>query len=256
MPSVRPVTLIVCGLLLGGTALAAAQRGPAPAATGLPADVLRLACAPGIAYEAPPMPLRIAGGQDSFARRIHAPGDLVAINAGVRNGIEVGQEFFVRRLQVSRREPVTAATPATVRTTGWIRVYAVEDTLSLATITHACDTIEIDDYLEPFVMPQPVPAALERPRPERDNYGRVLVGTDRRRSFGRGDFLIIDRGSNHGVTRGMQFVFYRDKRQPENFLYDLGEAVAVDVRPGSSTVEVTVSRDVIQSGDYVAMRRN
>ena len=34
--------------------------------------------------------------------------------------------------------------------------------MSLATITHACDTIEVDDYLEPFVLP-PVPAPSERP---------------------------------------------------------------------------------------------
>ena len=50
-------------------------------------------------------------------------------------------------------------------------------------------------------------------------------------------------------------MLYRNKLQAENFLYDLGEAVAVEVTPDSSTLQVTVSRDAIQSGDLVALRK-
>ena len=38
-----------------------AQRAPSPAPTGLPADVLSLACAPSVAYEVPLVPLRVTG---------------------------------------------------------------------------------------------------------------------------------------------------------------------------------------------------
>ena len=142
-----------------------------------------------------------------------------------------------------------------MRTTGWIKVYAVDDEWSLATITHACDTITIDDYLEPFTLPTVTPAAAERGKPERDNYGRVMVGNDRRRTFGKGDYLIVNRGSDHGITAGALFVFYRDKRQSENFLYELGEATPVDVKQDTATLLVTMSRDTINEGDYVAQRR-
>src|SRR5687768_8674851 len=231
---------LVAAALLGHAAPVSAQRGPAPTVTNLPADVLALACAPQVVYESPAMPLRITGGQDSFVRRAFAPGDLLTINAGRMNGISVGQEYFVRRLQISRREPVTSETPASIRTTGWIKVYAVDDEMSLVTVTHACDTIEVDDYLEPFALPAIVAPSPERGKPERDNYARVMVGQDRRRSFAEGDFVLIDRGSDGGVTPGAHFVFYRDKRQAENFLYDLGEAVAVEVTPQVSTLRVTV----------------
>ena len=158
---------------------AAAQRAPAAAPTKLPADVLALACAPSLTYEAPVAAMRVTGGQDSFVRRIHAPGDLVTINAGTDNGIKVGQEFYVRRVYRPARRRSAATSPATVRTAGWIRVYAVDPAMSLATVTHACDTIEIDDYLEPFALPQ-VPAAADiRSKPEHDNYGRVMTGADR-----------------------------------------------------------------------------
>ena len=74
----------------------------------------------------------------------------------------------------------------------------------------------------------------------------MLVGTDRRTSFGKGDYFVIDRGSDHGITSGSQFVLYRDKKQAENFLYEIGEAIAVDVKAEMTTLQVTVSLDAIE----------
>src|SRR5215210_3544723 len=93
--------------LLGATVAAAAQHGPPPSPSTLSPDVLALACAPTMVFEAPQTPLRITGGQDSFVRRIFQPGDLITINAGTDNGIEVGQEYYVRRVQVSGRRALT-----------------------------------------------------------------------------------------------------------------------------------------------------
>jgi hypothetical protein len=232
-----------------------AQRGPAPAATGLPPDVLSLACAPSLTYTEPVAAMFVTGGQDAVLRRSYAPGDLVTINVGARNNVTVGQRFFVRRPEVWRSEPVTRQTPAVIRTAGWLEVYAVDETMSLATVAHACDGIQVGDYLEPFVLPVVPQPAAERPPAQRGNYGRVMLGQDRRRSFGRGDYLTVDRGSDHGVAPGTHFVLYRDKRVDGNFLFEIGEAVAMDVKPDSSTLQVTVSLDAIQEGDYVGMRR-
>jgi hypothetical protein len=247
--------------LLGAALLAlpatlAGQRGPAPRSTGLTAAQLALACAPTLTATDPAVPLRVTGGQDSFTRRVFGPGDLITINAGTENGIEVGQEFYVRRTQrQTGASRIARATPGVIHTAGWIRIYAVDARMSLATISHACDTIETDDYLEPFVLPAVPALATERTAPQRDNYGKVLPGADRRTSFGRGDFMIVDRGSDHGVTPGAQFVIYRDRKETGDFLFDLGEAVAVDVKPETSTLFVTVSRDAMTAGDYVALRK-
>ena len=221
--------------------------------------MLALACAPSLTYQPPESDLRVTGGQDSFVRRIHAPGDLVSINAGSDNGITVGQEFFVRRVSAPGQRTSSRTEPGTVRTSGWIKVYAVDPAMSLATVTYACDTIEINDYLEPFALPQVPAPSSTRARPEKENYGRVMQGTDRRRSFGKGDFFVLDRGSDQGVRPGSQFVVFRNKhelnvQQPDVFLYELGEAVAVDVKPDRSTLQVTVSRDAFTEGDLVAMR--
>jgi hypothetical protein len=249
--------LLACGLVAGSAV--AGQRAPAPAASNLPPDVLSLACAPSLTYEAPKPNYRVTGGQDSFVRRINAPGDLITVNGGSSTGMMVGQEFFVRRVHTATQRTINRDRPATVQTAGWIRVYAVDPTMSLATVTHACDTIEIDDYLEPFVLPQVPAVSKTQAKPEKDNYGRVMTGTDRRRSFGMGDYFALDRGSNQGVRPGSKFVVFRNKKernvqQPDNFLYELGEAVAVEVKADTSTLQVTLSRDAFSEGDLVAMR--
>jgi hypothetical protein len=239
--------------LLTSTAFVTAQRAPAAPPTRLSAEILGLACASTLTAQKPDTPLRVAGGQDSFTRRNYAPGDLVTINAGSTNGITVGQEFFVRR--VIKNRTAKSAEPLMIHTAGWLRVYAVEDTMSLATVTYACDSIEVGDYLDTFKLPEPVVPNPDKPKAERDNYARVLLGNDRRSSFGRGDFFTINRGSNEGLTAGAQFVVYRDKRESGNFLFELGEAVAVSVGPQMSTLRVTLSRDAFTEGDYVAERK-
>jgi hypothetical protein len=254
-PTLRAAVL-AGAFLLGSALTLAAQREPAPASPHLPADVLTLACAPSLTYEEPVAPVRIVGGQDTARnKRVWAPGDLVTVNVGRENGVRVGEEFFVRRTQLGRGARISARTPASVRTAGWVKIYAVEERMSLATVTHACDSIEVGDYLEPFQAPTiPTPAA-GRPKPERDNYGRVLIGSDRRMSFGSGEFFTIDRGKNHGIEPGSAFVVYRDKKQGGNFLVEIAEAMAVDVREDSATLTVTLARDAIAVDDYVAMRR-
>jgi len=267
----RSIHIFVTAGLLAASAPLAAQRGEAPVMTHLPADVIALACAPTIAFETPSPSLLITGGQDSFTRHAYGPGDLITINGGSDNGVEVGQEYFVRRMQPGRAARVSRANPAAIQTPGWVRVYAVDKRMSLVIVTHACDTLDVGDYLEPYVEPQIPVADANPPKPQRENYGHIMLGADRRTIFGQGDFFVIDRGSDHGITLGERVIIYRDKRKLEEankssqnlfpkgivpeFLYDLGEAVVVDVKPEMSTLKVTLSRDAMLTGDYVALRK-
>jgi hypothetical protein len=264
--------VIAAVLLLAGAGVAAAQRAPAPVSVNLPPEILSLACAPSLTFDAPPVPIRVLGGQDSDIRRNWAPGDLITINAGSDNGVDIGQEYYTRRAVPLEKRAIGRDNPATIRTSGWIRIYAIDRRMSLATIVHACDAIELDDYLEPFALPEPPAVSAERPLPQRGNYGRVITGNDNRTAFARGDYFIVDRGSDHGVTVGAHFVVYRDHQrrermllaregglradvEPRNYLFELGEAVAVEVRPDRSTLLITLSRDAFIAGDWVALRK-
>jgi hypothetical protein len=207
-------TLFTVALLCTATS-AAPQTGPAPTPTHLDTDVVALACAPTLVFERPLASLLITGGQDASTRHGFHPGDLITINGGSDNGVEVGQEYYVRRVQAPRGTGISRATPATLRTAGWVRVYAVDKTMSLVTVSHACDTIDIGDYLEPFAAPDPPTPDPHPAKPQKDNYGHLLMGVDRRTMFARNDFVTIDRGSDHGITLGARFMVYRDKRRTE-----------------------------------------
>jgi hypothetical protein len=263
--------LVTAGLLAAGASLSA-QTGPAPGMTHLPGEVIAQGCAPTLTYTRPIASLLVTGGQDASTRHIFRPGDLITINGGSNNGVEVGQEYFVRRFQAPRGYSLSRSTPGSIVTAGWVKIYAVDKTMSLATVTHACDTIDIGDYLEPYTQPQLPTADVNPPPPQRDNYGHILIGTDRRTIFGKGDFFTIDRGSDHGVILGARFMIYRDKRRMETlklsaikelpdeiitpeFLFELGEAVVVDVKPEVSTLRAMNSRAAFQSGDYAALRK-
>jgi hypothetical protein len=263
---------LISTALFGTAASPLAQTGPAPGATHLDGEVIALACSPTLSFTAPAPSLLVTGGQDASTRYLYRPGDLITINGGSDNGIEVGQEYFVRRAQAPRGSGVSRTTPAIIRTAGWIRVYAVDSTMSLATIAHACDAIEIGDYLEPFVLPQRPTADVNPAKPQRENYGHILIGSDRRTMFAKSDFFTVDRGSDHGVTIGARFIIYRDKRRTETaklpvtselppavvnpeFLFEIGEAVAVNVEPEVSTLQATTARSAFVSGDFVAIRK-
>jgi hypothetical protein len=197
---------------------------------------------------------------------------LITINGGADNGIEVGQEYYVRRVQAPRGSGISHTTPATIRTAGWVRVYAVDKTMSLVTVSHACDSIDIGDYLEPFRIPAPPTADANPAKPQKNNYGHLLMGADRRTMFAKNDFVTIDRGSDHGVTLGARFRVFRDKRRMETkrllavkelpdeiitpeFLFEIGEAVVVEVKPDISTAQIMNARSALLSGDYVALRK-
>jgi hypothetical protein len=264
-------TLFTVALLCTATS-AAPQTGPAPTPTHLDTDVVALACAPTLVFERPLASLLITGGQDASTRHGFHPGDLITINGGSDNGVEVGQEYYVRRVQAPRGTGISRATPATLRTAGWVRVYAVDKTMSLVTVSHACDTIDIGDYLEPFAAPDPPTPDPHPAKPQKDNYGHLLMGVDRRTMFARNDFVTIDRGSDHGITLGARFMVYRDKRRTETkqlfaikelpdeivtpeFLFEIGEAVVMDVKPEVSTVQIMSARSALLLGDYVALRK-
>ena len=64
------------------------------------------------------------------------------------------------------------------------------------------------------------------------------MGDEGRLMGGTGDFMTIDRGSDHGVTHGQRFSVYRDKGPAAGPLVEVGVLEAVQIRAESSTVRV------------------
>jgi hypothetical protein len=249
---------LLCALVVGvGTSGAAAQELPANAFGSLGMYPKRLSCSDLPTYSEPQPAHRLASAHEGDAklRRTFATPDTLMIPGGTSVGLQVGQQFFVRRLLLSpTRERPSAEHPGTVHTAGWITVIGSDSFAALARIDHACDGFLKGDYLEPFTA-STLPATVAAPgEPSFDDMGRLLFGNDGRRSFANGDIIIINRGSSHGVTAGARLSVYRDVKAGGP-LVPVGQAVVLTVGADTATVIADRVRDGLSAGDWVGLQK-
>jgi hypothetical protein len=249
--------VIVTGVLVAAAAPLAAQ----PVETVLTPMQVDTVCAPSVSSTGESAHgLHIIGAQDPAARQLLGPRDLLIVDGGTRAGVQLGQEFFVRREirfgiwgARSAKEPLQGVT-----TGGWIRIIAVNDTTAIALVLQACGPIFGGDYLEAFTAPAvPGNAATVDVSGEPDftMLGRVIIGKEDRATAGAGDFMLIDRGSDQGVAPGTRFAVYRDLAVPGLPLAAIGDGVVVTVAADRSLMRITRARDAVMKGDYVAPRK-
>ena len=216
---------------------------------------MAVACAPPPTYDAAPShALRIIGSQDSAPRSLFGNRDLLVIGGGTAGGVQLGQQFFIRRAITygASRDPHGA------RTLGWLRVVAVNASTAIAIVDHACGGIVTTDYLAPFVAPV-VSADIEKDetpgQPDFSNLGHIVAGNEDRMTVGAGDFTLIDWGEAQGLMPGARFAIYRDIGVNGLPLASVGEGVVVSTSHAMALVRVTRARDAVFGGDYVALRK-
>jgi hypothetical protein len=232
----------------------AAGAGQARLVAATPGMSRELACVPYLTFASPADGLRVTGSLDLGIKRMMGPGDTLVVNGGSGQGLQAGQEFFVRRLSRSFGSPPASPTsPLIVHGVAWIRLLTVEAAFSTAAIVHACDGILLDDYLEPYQAPLVATAPIDG-EPHVENFGRVVLADEGSVSAATGGFLTINRGSDHGVRLGQRFSVFRDNGTTAPPV-DIGTLEAVLVQRQSSTVKVLDSRDAVARGDLVAIRR-
>jgi hypothetical protein len=180
----------------------------------------------------------------------------VVLDAGASKGVKVGQEYFVRRaISDPFTESRSDGRPSlTIHTNGWIRIVEVLPGSAIASITHACDALEIGDYLEPFEMPV-IPAMSTSGEPDYGHPGRVVLGDDRRQTGAPGDMLVFDRGSDHGVRPGQRVTFYRKSLSKDGPNVSIGQGTAMTVSAETTILRVDTSVNAIFVGDLVAIHR-
>lgn len=218
---------------------------------------IEVACSPPPSLDGPPAHvLQVIATQDNVPRKLGGNRDLFVINGGTLAGVQLGQQFFIRR--PNRFGTSSKAVSLGVRTLGWIRIVAVNDSTAIAAVEHACGGIIEHDYLAPYVAPV-IPLGAERDapsgQPDFTSLARVLIGDEDRQATGAGDYVLIDRGAAQGLMPGTRLSLYRDVRTPGMPLANVGEAVVISAGPVISLTRITRARDAVISGDYVAIRK-
>lgn len=223
----------------------------APSHAGL---LERMACAP-MGLPAPPVGgLRVLGG-NVHGRIMFGPGDAVILNAGTSQGVQRGQQYFVRRVvnDASTTQPKSGALYG-VHTAGWVTIVDSKDAMAVASVTHACDGILEGDYLEPYAAPVAPTTSLPG-APDFAHPGRIVLADERRQTGYPGLVMLMNRGTDHAVRAGQSLTIYRETLNGQGPIIDLGRATVLSANPQSSVVRIDSSRDVIYLGDLVAIHR-
>jgi hypothetical protein len=241
-------------LVLVAAGVAAAQTDPG---TMSPLEKA-VACAPPPSFDGPPpRPLHILGSQDTVQRALLGPRDLLVVDGGTEAGLQLGQQFFVRRMNTFGTARGAHASAGTT-TAGWISIVAVNGSTAIASVDHACGPLLEMDFLVPFVAPV-LPAGADRDeapgQPDFMALGRIVTGGGERVATAPGDFVLIDQGSDQGVIPGARFALFRDVGPKGTPLASVGEAIVISTGTSMSLTRITRARDVVYGGDYVAPRK-
>jgi hypothetical protein len=204
--------------------------------------------------------LRVAGSQDTVPRTIFGKGDLLVINGGTGAGVQLGAQFFVRRVSTTGQTYQMAGAHDVI-TDAWVQIVAVNDATSLASVQGLCGPIYVDDYLEPFATPQPIAAEQGPLDPDFANLGHVLSGADGHTLTAVDQIAILDRGAEQGLQPGSRFAIYRDLTAGVDPLLaapagtplaSIGEGVVLTATGNRAVVRIVRARDAVRAGDYVA----
>jgi hypothetical protein len=262
----KPYGLIVAtAIALCASRIAQAQDQPPD--VKLSPMQLSIACAVPPATVVPgAATLHVIGAQDTIPRTTFAERDLLVIDAGTDKGVQLDQQYFVRR--PVRPGLLTGLVRRAIQTAGWIRIIAVNETTAIASVTQTCTAIEAGDYLDPFVAPPVVPelASIDKSiEPDFKDMGRVLFGDEEHSTVASGDYMLIDRGTDKGLKPGARFAIYRDvhhwMRDDRTMalgqlpLASIGEGVVVTTGETMSVLRIVSARDAIYRGDYVVPRK-
>ena len=211
-----------------------------------------IACAPRLSTSPPDTTLTIVGSQEGTTKLYYGPSDTLVIGAGHTQGIDAGQEYFVRRVVSLGRLGNNA--PLVLHTAGWVRIIAAERDAALARVVRACDGLQRGDFLEPVDWPAAVQLA-EPGDPDYDNAGVILFGLDGRQFIAENQYFVLTLGVTHGLVPGQRLTVFRKTLGHLRAVTELGEAVVVTVEDESATARLMRMRDAIEVGDLIAPQR-
>ena len=248
-------------------------------------------CAGIVTMEPPPGDTYVISGVESATRIVFNQGDLVFINRGANQGVQVGSEFLVsRRVKENLETPwfvwqqdLLRTMGATYADIGRLRVVNVQANTSTAEIVDFCEPVQRGDIVQSFVAR---PAPNYKPAAKLDIFARpsgkeqaMIVTT---RGFGQmagaGRVVYVNLGREQGVRVGDYYRVFRYQGDRHSTVYQargqersiwglgsapapwkwvdlprdiLGEGIVLGVSPNASTVLITASLREIYAGDYV-----
>jgi hypothetical protein len=193
--------------------------------------------------------LQIISAERGDERILLSDADLLYINRGKNDGLEIGQMFLIIELGQSVSNYGTLALKR-----GRARIVILEDTRGGVKIEKTCGQIMVGDYLVPFEEKEGLlgkDLGYEAPLEEgTGTSGKIIYLQNELNEIGTGHWALIDLGSENGIQVGQQMTIFRrvQKDAPRQAIANL---VVIDTQPNTSTVKILSCKEVVRLGAEV-----
>jgi hypothetical protein len=201
--------------------------------------------------EGKPLPdIQIIGGERMNEKSVFSDSDVIYINKGSADGLEIGQLFLTIGLRAKVGKLGTV-----MERHGRARVVRLEDRMATAKVEKGCGTVRVGDFLIPF---EEDAGEIGRDLgfgdmdPNASRHGKVIYVENDFHIAATGQWALIDMGRQHCVQIGDQLnVFHRAK--PDLPREAIASAIVIDVRGATSTIKILGARDAVDIGSEVQM---
>ncbi len=192
--------------------------------------------------------IRIIGGERMNEKSLWEDGDLIYLNKGAADGLEMGQLF----LTVGLRAKV-AKLGTVMERHGRARIVRLDDRMASARIEKGCGRILTGDFLIPF---EEEAGEIGRDQgygdmdPNASRRGYVVYIENDFHISGSGQWALINLGRQHCVQIGDQLNIFHQAR-PNLPREAFASAIIIDVRGATSTIKILGARDAVDIGAEV-----
>jgi len=196
--------------------------------------------------------IKIVGAEKANERVLLTDSDIVRIDKGQKDGLEVGQIFLILEIGPKIKNFGHLAIKR-----GRARIVYLEESQALAEVEKSCGQVIIGNYLVPFEEKE---GLLGKdlgynvpPREGEGLKGEIVYLQREYTQLGSGHWAIIDMGEEDGVYVGQQLVIYKKAEKGEPFKI-IGNCIIIDTREKTSTMKVLSCNDPIRLGHHVQTR--
>jgi hypothetical protein len=202
--------------------------------------------------EGKPLPdLRIVGAEFMNEKDSFSDNDLVYLNKGKADGLEIGQLF-----QIIGVEEKIAPFGTVVWRRGRARVIRLDEKVATARIERSFWPSRVGDYLLPFEESEGEigkDSGYDQMDPNATKRGQVIFIDFSRQLSGPGQWALINLGRQQCVQIGDQLTLFH-RAKPNLPREAVGSMIIIDVRGATSTVKILSARDVVSLGDEVQLK--
>jgi hypothetical protein len=192
--------------------------------------------------------IRIIGAERMNEKTHFEDGDLIYLNKGAADGLEIGQLF----LTVGLRAKV-AKLGTVMERHGRARIVRLDEGMSSARVEKGCGRILVGDFLIPYEEEQGEigkDLGYGDMDPNASKRGNVIYVENDFQISGTNQWALINLGRQHCVQIGDQLNIFHQAR-PDLPREAFASAIIIDVRGATSTIKILGSRDAVDIGSEI-----